>query len=93
MTSDLSYQRAKKKARRLRGFYIHLQVYILVQIALWIPPILGITQGDINSVWGMGLWGLGVLAHGCSIFIPNFVLGKNWEEKKMEQLLNKNQKN
>jgi hypothetical protein len=43
-----------------------------------------------NQFWGIGLWGIGLFAHGLSVFLPNFILGKNWEEKKIRELMERN---
>ena len=38
-------------------------------------------------------WGLGLLTHGLSVFLPNILLGSNWEEKKIKQLMEKEKQN
>ena len=35
-------------------------------------------------------WGIGLVAHGLSVFVPQFVLGKDWEERKIRELMEKN---
>ena len=34
-------------------------------------------------------WGIGLLAHGLSTFLPYFILGKDWEERKIKELMDK----
>ncbi|RZJ51219.1 MAG: 2TM domain-containing protein, partial [Chryseobacterium sp.] len=35
-------------------------------------------------------WGIGLAAHALSVFLPTFVLGRDWEEKKIKELMDKN---
>jgi hypothetical protein len=34
-------------------------------------------------------WGIGLLAHGMATFVPYFILGKGWEERKIKELMKK----
>lgn len=34
--------------------------------------------------------GVGLAAHGLSIFLPTMILGSDWEEKKIKELMDKN---
>jgi hypothetical protein len=38
-------------------------------------------------------WGVGLFAHGLSVFLPSIVLGKDWEEKKIKELMEKDKYN
>ena len=38
-------------------------------------------------------WGIGILAHGLSVFLPNMILGNNWEERKIKELMEKEKQN
>ncbi|MHA6696707.1 2TM domain-containing protein [Chryseobacterium sp. A301] len=90
MSSDQTYQTAKRQVRKIKGFYIHLQVYLTVLVFLTLLPYL-VHEGeeDFSAIWGLGFWGIGLLAHGCSVFIPKFILGRKWEERKIEELIRK----
>jgi hypothetical protein len=37
-------------------------------------------------------WGIGLLAHAMGTFIPYFILGKDWEERKINQLMEQERK-
>ena len=34
-------------------------------------------------------WGIGLLAHGTSVFGSNLIFGKEWEERKIQEFMNK----
>ena len=38
-------------------------------------------------------WGIGLLAHGLSVFLPGMILGNNWEERKIRELMEKEKNN
>ena len=38
-------------------------------------------------------WGIGLVAHGATVFVPNFAFGKEWEDKKMKQFMEKEKNN
>ena len=83
--------RAKKKLDKLIGFYWHLAVYIVVNVFLFI--LIGVNSGD--GFWHFGafatplFWGIGLLFHFLGVFGPNFIFGKNWEEKKIKEYMDK----
>jgi predicted RND superfamily exporter protein len=38
-------------------------------------------------------WGIGLAAHGLSVFLPSLIMGKDWEEKKIKELMEKEKNN
>ena len=89
---SLKYAHAKKQVKKIKGFYIHALIYIVVNIGLVLTrSVFSDSEfGSGNRYWTAGLWGIGLLAHGLSVFMPDFVLGKKWEEKKIQELMDKN---
>jgi hypothetical protein len=51
--------------------------------------VAGEPQIKISQFLTIIIWGVGLVAHGLSVFLPNFILGKNWEEKKIRELMEK----
>lgn len=89
--SDIKYREAKKRVKTIKGFYIHATVYVVVNIFLIFINVKSDSDPlNINNFWTAILWGIGLAAHGLSVFMPNFILGKNWEEEKIRELMNKN---
>lgn len=87
------YERAAKKVKRIKGFYSHLAVYIVINLMIVIINIQNLNEGESYFQWQnfttLGFWGIGVLAHGMAVFVPDFILGKNWEEQKIKELMDK----
>jgi hypothetical protein len=44
----------------------------------------------MDNYWTAIFWGIGLLAHGISVFSPNVFFGKDWEEKIIRELMDKN---
>ncbi len=93
-TRDKKYLRAKKRVEELKGFYIHLFVYIVVNSFISISKIISdISSGDSFSeaIFDFGtvavwmFWGIGLVAHAMSVF--NVFLGKGWEKRQIEKIM------
>ncbi len=76
--------RAFREVKRLRGFYIHLMIYVLVITGL---VILNLVRTP-DRLWVLGPafgWGIGILAHGLSVFGKGLVFGPEWERRQIEK--------
>jgi len=90
--NDLRYQRAKKQVQKIKGFYIHAAVYIIINTALLLTNSnfeKFTSENILENLWTPLLWGIGLLIHGLTVFLPQFILGKDWEEKKIRELMDK----
>lgn len=89
---DIRYVEAKKRVKIIKGFFIHAIIYMVVNAGLIITniSITGEVFSSINTYWTAIFWGIGLVGHGMSVFLPNLVLGKNWEEQKIRELMNRN---
>ncbi len=87
-SEEYQYQKARKRAKEIRGFYYNLLSYCII-----IPFIIGINLiyvPEFHFFWfSMVGWGTGVILHGMDVFGYNPFMRKNWEEKKLQQLLEK----
>ncbi len=82
---NTSYFRAKERVEKIKGFYGNLASYCLV---IPILIIINLTTNSNGFQWfwfPMLGWGLGVLFHA----FETFGYGKSWEEKKIQEILNK----
>ena len=86
MESEERYRRAKRRVRVLKGFYIHLASYIGVMVLLLLIDVL--TGGAWWFYWPLLGWGIGIAAHGLSVFGIKGFLSPEWEEKKIRDLMN-----
>lgn len=68
MENDEAYQRARKRVEAKIGFYIHLTVYVGVNILLIIINLLTSPQ-YFWFIWPLIGWGIGLFFHGMATFI------------------------
>ena len=87
---NIKYLQAKKRIKQIKGFYIHALVFVLVNILLIFINHQKTGNFEFKNFWGSFFWGIGLASHGLSVFLPNFFLGKNWEEKKIREIMEKN---
>lgn len=88
---QIAYERAKKRVKDIKGFYIHALIYVLVNALILVLKFQ--KTGNIHiQDWGIGLWGIGLAVHGLSVFLPSFILGRDWEERKIREIMEKNKR-
>jgi len=102
------YERAVKHVRELKEFYQHVAVYVGFVILLLIFKdrivdfILTNTENtssgfldwihvNINLI--PFLWGAAVLAHGIYVFRWKFTFFRDWEAKKIQELMEEGEQN
>ncbi|UOB17220.1 2TM domain-containing protein [Abyssalbus ytuae] len=87
------YLRAQKRIKELKGFYIHLFWYVIVNIFVFI--IIYVNVENNSDFWNYGtfstsfFWGIGLFFHGLMVFGKNLVFSKNWEERKIKEFMDK----
>ena len=83
-----AYLRAKKRVDELKGFYGNLTSYCIVIPSLAL--INYITYWDHKwFIYPMLGWGLGITFHAIGVF----GYGKSWEERKIQEIINKDKSN
>jgi len=94
---DQKYLQAKKRVEKIKGFYIHLIVYILVNIFISGIIIFGLMKSGYSfedafshfAVYStLVFWGIGMFFHWLGVFGPTVFFGKNWEKKQLEKYMN-----
>lgn len=93
---DPGYKAARKRVKDIKSFYVHLVVYLAVNIFLILVNS-GITRFgnwnlEMSNFYTALFWGIGLAAHWASVFGPGFFLGKKWEERKIKELMEKDRK-
>ena len=88
---ETSYERAKRRMEMLKGFYVHLGVYLVVNLGLFLINVLT-DRGDWWFVWSLVSWGIAVAIHAFTVFGVEFVFGKDWEQRKIRQLMDEEQR-
>ena len=78
--------RAKRRVAVMKGFYVHLLVFVLVVAGLF--AINAATGGAWWVLWVLFGWGTGVVAHALAVFgrAPQAIA--EWEERKVNQIVN-----
>jgi hypothetical protein len=74
-------QRARRRVKLKTGFYIHLSVYVLVNLGL--AAINLVTGGKSWHLWPLAGWGLGLAIHGFVTFAS--LRGEGLRERMLEQ--------
>jgi hypothetical protein len=88
MDEEAKLARAREDVAAIKGFYIHLLVFVLVIALLFVINVL--TNSPWWVQWPLLGWGIGVLAHGLAVFgrvPPRWVI--NWEARKIQELKDK----
>lgn len=91
--NSIRYREAARRVKKISGFYIHALVYLLVNIFIVFLHFVNVDQDTKFQVWEIlklpVFWGIGLAVHGMSIFLPAMILGSDWEEKKIRELMDK----
>ncbi len=88
---DESYERAKRRVQELKGFYAHLISYIVVNVFLAIINLLT-TPGFWWFLFVTFFWGIGLVAHGLSVFSRRGLFSKEWEDRKIKEYMEEEDK-
>ncbi|CAM4283059.1 2TM domain-containing protein [Flavobacterium terrigena] len=88
---DLKYQEAQKRVNKIKGFYTHLIVFILVNTYVVIKKTQHIDEDE--TIWHAFklpfFWGIGLVFHGIRAFDSVPFFGKDWEERKIKEMMDK----
>jgi uncharacterized integral membrane protein len=92
---EIKYQEAVKRVKKIKGFYTHAAVYVVINIILLIVNVQNSSEGIFRweNFTTPLFWGIGLAVHGFSVFVPTMILGKDWEEKKIKELMEKEKNN
>lgn len=85
--SGKKYERARKQVEELKGFYVHFSIYLIM-----IPVFVYLNYISTSFPWALFPilgWGAGVSGHAMEVFNYNPFLGKNWEERKIREFMDK----
>ncbi|MGB3863931.1 MAG: 2TM domain-containing protein [Candidatus Aminicenantaceae bacterium] len=84
MSEEQIYEQAKKRVEAKKGFYIHLTVYILVNILLVLIWTFAADGGFPWFIFPLGGWGIGILFHFLGVFVFDGKSDKAAIEKEAE---------
>lgn len=86
--SEKKYKLARKQVEKIKHFYIHFTIYLI-----FIPILIYFNfLSKAGFPWAlfpiMG-WGFGIMGHASETFNYNPFFGKDWEERKIRELMDK----
>ncbi len=96
ITDGQQYIFARKRVEKISKFYKHLAIYVIVNIFLSAIFIVGdVNDGDDfeKALFNFGnykiwfFWGIGLVIQALNTFGLNLFLNKGWEEKKIKQYI------
>jgi hypothetical protein len=90
------YNIAYKRVKRIKGFYVHLLIYIFVNGFYLVANHKEVF--DPNKLFWRWetfstalCWGIGLISHGVSVFGRNIFFNKEWEERKIREFIEKDE--
>ncbi|MCI9844767.1 2TM domain-containing protein [Flavobacterium pectinovorum] len=96
--NDESFEIAYKQVKRIKDFYSHLKVYLIVNAVIIISNL----SRDFSDIrWNEGdffewhtystaiFWGIGLAAHALSVFGRNIFFSDDWEKRKIQEYMSK----
>jgi 2TM domain len=85
LTEPERRERAMRRVAALKGFYIHLAIYLAVNAGLVLVDALSGPQWWVQ--WVILGWGIGVAAHALAVFGHASKYVADWEDRKIKQLM------
>lgn len=93
---EQKYLDAKKQVQNIKGVYWHLVTYIVINCFISIAKVIDEMDKGKNfneaffefETFGLWLvWAVALALHAFTIFGKNLFLGKDWEKRKIKQLM------
>ncbi|MCP3974012.1 MAG: 2TM domain-containing protein [bacterium] len=81
--TDSRYQEAKKRVEGVKGLFIHLAIYVAVNLGLFIVDLA--TGSGWWFYWATIMWGMGLAAHAVALYFDQSLRLQRWEEGKVEE--------
>ncbi|BFP39315.1 2TM domain-containing protein [Flavobacteriaceae bacterium GF1] len=85
------YLRAKERVDELKKFYGNLTSYVLVITGLAILNYYTNGWSYMWFLWAAFGWGIGLIFHAIGTFNLNPFFGKDWEKRKIKELMDKDE--
>ncbi|MDR7210409.1 2TM domain-containing protein [Flavobacterium piscis] len=100
--NDERFEMAFKKVKRIKGFYSHLKVYIIVNIIIIISNLnrdfagFRFQENDLlnwHTYSTAFYWGIGLSIHAFTVFGPDLFFNGDWEQRKIRKYMDKEASN
>ncbi|WP_394750533.1 2TM domain-containing protein [Spongiimicrobium salis] len=92
LDKESKYLRAKERVEAIKKFYSSLFSYIVF------ITLLGALNYYTNQweymwfLWAAFGWGIGIVVKAVKVFGTNVFMGRDWEERKIKEFMDKDQK-
>jgi len=92
------YKKVQKRVHEIKQFYKHFSIYLLINLVFIGRRIyIDISNGDaiidaftaVSNYSFFFWWGIGLIIHGILVFGAPKFFSKDWEKRKVEELMNK----
>ena len=83
---EIKYQRARKKVEALKGFYVHLGVYVTINLLLFLINMI-LSPDRLWFFWPLMGWGIAIALHAFRVFGSGGIFGTDWEERKIREIM------
>ncbi|WGD35009.1 2TM domain-containing protein [Olleya sp. YS] len=84
-------ERAKIRVQKIKSFYTHLLIYIIINSVIVYINIENLDPGEsyfqARNFITLTLWGIVLIMHALTAFFPNFILGAKWEQRQIEKYI------
>ena len=87
-TEETRYQKARERVEAIKGFYIHLIVYVVVNFILFSINMIA-SPDSLWFFWPLMGWGIAIVIHALFVFGVGPRFGADWEERKIRELMEK----
>ena len=86
------YKYAKERVKRLKGFYWHLAIFIIINSYILVNIYISSSYNN-EEFWNWAtfttlfFWGIGMARHAWKVFGIQFFFSKRWEEEQIEKYI------
>ena len=86
------YERAHARVQAIKGFYVHAMAFVVVNVALF--AINALVGGGWWFYWPLIGWGIGLGVHAFGVFGfgDGGPWGREWEERKIREMVDEEQR-
>lgn len=91
-------EKARSRAKQKKRLYLHLIFFLIGAVVFIVLNVILEYGQDIRPfgldwfVWAIIIWGVIFLLHAFNVFVTNKFLGKEWEDRQIDKLVEKQQR-
>lgn len=102
ISTDESYNLAYRKVKKIKGFYTHLKVYLIVNIIIIVSNLNrdyfshSVSENELldwRTYSTAIFWGIALVIHAFTVFGPDIFFSREWEQKKIQKYMERDAQN